>query len=973
MALRKRYLIVIALTSAQPGLYNRSMLRLTLSFFGSMDILLNGRPMDHLNAKTQALLCYLAVESDHPHRRESLVGLLWPEQPEEAARNSLRQAVYQLQHALGEGFLLITPQTVQFNPASDHSLDVAQFTAWITECESHPHRSSLTCHACIQRLQGATDLYRGALLASFFLKDSSPFEEWVVVKREQLARTALATLQRLAAYHARRGEFVQMEQLARRQLALDAFCEEAHHQLMRALAWSGQRNAALAQYAVYRELLKQEFGLEPSRETTELYEQIRAEALAPPHLPPAARLPLPLTSFVGRQREIGQVHHLLDTTRLLTLTGAGGCGKTRLAIEAARSLAEEFPDGVWYVDLAPLADPDLVLPSAAAALGVREQPGAALHDQVLDYVQAQQLLLVLDNCEHLRAACAQLADGVLRSAPQAQLLVTSRETFDIEGETVYHVPPLQIPEHDHSVQALAGVESVELFVARARTIRPNFDLTDANAAAVARICQQLDGIPLAIELAAARVKVLTVQQIAGRLQDTLALLTQGSPMALPRHQTLQATLDWSHALLAEPERILFRRLAVFAGSFTLEAVEAICGDEGVEENQVLDVLSGLVSKSLVAAEPSGAEERFRLHEVARQYAHVKLIAAGKEARVRNRHLDFYGRRLAEAMELNTYANAVDPLDWLTQEYGNLWAAVEWSANEAGDAPSGWRLSATLDRFWEYQTLFAERQGWLERLLAHTGAAESPAVRARALCGAGWAAFYRCDYAATRLYWEQALALNRTVDNKSSIAWTLERLGCVLIAQRDYAAAVPLLQESLALHRALDDRFGLTAALCSLGYAVLQLGDVAQARLLLEESLVLLRGIKFPYQESRSRYMLGQVALCEGNYAQARSLYAQALTILAEMGHLWSALYPLDSLGRLAAAEQQFERAARLFAIVEQLCGTLGTALVPTERVEHERAVAVVRAALGEPAFAAAWAAGRALTLEQAIAYALQDG
>ncbi len=948
------------------------MLRLTLSFFGSMDILLNGRPMDHLNAKTQALLCYLAVESDHPHRRESLVGLLWPEQPEEAARNSLRQAVYQLQHALGEGFLLITPQTVQFNPASDHSLDVAQFTAWITECESHPHRSSLTCHACIQRLQGATDLYRGALLASFFLKDSSPFEEWVVVKREQLARTALATLQRLAAYHARRGEFVQMEQLARRQLALDAFCEEAHHQLMRALAWSGQRNAALAQYAAYRDLLEQEFGIEPLRETTDLYEQICAEKLEPPRLPQAARLPLPLTSFVGRQCEIGQVHLLLDTTRLLTLTGVGGCGKTRLAIEAARSLAEEFPDGVWYVDLASLADSTLVLPSLAATLGVREQHGAALLDQVLDYVHPKQLLLVLDNCEHLRQACAQLADSVLRSAPHAQLLLTSRETLELEGETVYHVPSLQIPERDYSPQALAPVESVELFVARAQAIRPGFELTNANAAAVAHICQQLDGISLAIELAAARVAVLTAQQIADHLQDALGLLTQGSPLALPRHQTLQATLDWSHALLAKQERLLFRRLAVFAGSFTLKAVETICSGEGLEENQILDVLSGLVSRSLVAAEPLGAETRFRLHEVARQYAHVKLIQAGEETRVRNRHLDFYCRRLAKVMELNTGVNVTDSLNRLAQEYGNLWAAVEWSTNEAGDAPSGLRLATELDRFWEYQTLFVERHGWLERLLARAGAAESPAVRARALHGAGYAAFFQRDYAAARSCFEQSLTLDRALDNKPGIAWTLERLGSVFNAQREDAAAVPLLQESLALYRALDDRRGVAEALCALGHALVGLGNWAQARPLLEESLVLHRDLKSPYQEGRSRYVLGQIALCEGNYAQARSLYARALTILAEMGHLWSARHVLESFGQLAAAEQQFERAARLFGAAEHLGETLGNPLVPTERVEHERAEATVRAALGEPAFAVARAAGRTMTPEQAIAYALED-
>ena len=261
------------------------MRRLTLSLLGRAVILFDGRPIAHLTTKTQALLCYLAVEAEHPHRRTSLSGLLWPQQPEETARNNLRQALHQLQRSIGEGFLLITPQTVQFSQASDHSLDVAQFIALVAECQAHPHRSYDVCRACIKRLQGAADLYRGDLLADFFLKDSAPFEEWVLVKRQQLARMALSTLQLLAAYYGRRGEYAQMEHMARRQLALDAFHEEAYHQVMCALAWSGQRNAALAQYMAYRGLLKQELGIEPSRETARLYEQILSEKLEPPRLP----------------------------------------------------------------------------------------------------------------------------------------------------------------------------------------------------------------------------------------------------------------------------------------------------------------------------------------------------------------------------------------------------------------------------------------------------------------------------------------------------------------------------------------------------------------------------------------------------------------------------------------------------------------------------------------------------------------
>jgi len=315
----------------------------------------------------------------------------------------------------------------------------------------------------------------------------------------------------------------------------------------------------------------------------------------------------------------------------------------------------------------------------------------------------------------------------------------------------------------------------------------------------------------------------------------------------------------------------------------------------------------------------GAEARFRLHEIARQYARIKLTEAGEEVRVRNRHLDFYSRRLAEAMELNAYANAADPLNWLTQEYSNLWAAVEWSTNGIGNAQSGWRLAVALDRFWEYQTLFAQRQGWLERLLAHTGAAESPAVRARATCGAAWAAFHRGDYATACQYFEQTLALNRAMDDKLGVAWALERMGGVLNGMCEDAAAVPLLQESLAIYRALGDRVGLTEVLCTLGQTVMELGDIALARSSVEESLALLHDMNFPYQESRSRWVLGQVAQREGNYDQARTEYARALTLLFEKGHFWSAIYLLGGFGRLAVAEKQFERAVRLLGSVDHLC------------------------------------------------------
>lgn len=868
--------------------------------------------------------------------------------------------------------------------------------------------------------------------------------------------------------------------------------------MISALAWSGQRNAALAQYTAYRELLEQEFGIEPTRETMDLYEQICAEKLEPPRWPLAAHVPLPLTSFVGRQCEIGQVQHLLDTTRLLTLTGAGGCGKTRLALEAARNLAEEFSDGVWYVDLAPLADPALVVQSVAAVLGVREQPGAVLLDQVLDCVRPKQLLLVLDNCEHLRAACAQLVDNVLRIAPQAQLLVTSREPLDLEGETVYRVPSLQIPERDHSAQALAEIESVALFMARAKAAQPGFELTEANAAAIAHICQQLDGIPLAIELAAARVTVLTAQQIAGRLQDALGLLTQGSPLASPHHQTLQATLDWSHALLTEQERRLFRRLAVFAGSFTLEAVEAICSGEDVEENQMLDALSGLVSKSLVAAEPSGEDVRFRLHEIARQYAHVKLSEAERSdgTATRHRHAEYY-LALAERAEPELHCR--DQLKWLErlkQELGNLRAALGWALAPTTSQPdTGPRLAAALWWFWYLGGYESEGRQWLERALAkeQSATARTSITRMKALarlailkvfhveskdtgtlidkgialsreiddkeslafllialggvlrfeenleqatakyeeslslfreigylCGVAFAldalacaAYIQDDFErlavlaqeslairreigditgighsltdladVARMHgdYEQAIALLeegltqfRSVNNRPEIAYTLRTLGSVMRDCGRYEQAAQVLDESVAIYNEIADLHGAAIALCELGNVAWRCGDHQQATRYLEESLGLFQGFGDTNGLAYVELGLGDLARLRCNLAQAKLHYTASLLKFSEMQ--WEKLNTAKSIRKLAEIailEGQLSRAVQLLGAAEAIQRQVRIALAPVDQVECDQMVIMARTHFGAAAFDAAWAEGRALTAEQAIAYALED-
>jgi len=677
---------------------------------------------------------------------------------------------------------------------------------------------------------------------------------------------------------------------------------------------------------------------------------------------------------------------LVAAHRLVTLTGVGGIGKTRLALAVAETLRGAFADGVWHVDLAALADPALVTSAAAAVLGVREEGEQPLLARLTGALRAKHLLVILDNCEHLVAAVRPLAEALLSAAPDVWVLVTSRVALGLTGEVLWRVPPLPTPDmaqwaaarpaeaegEPDLASALGQYASVQVFADRAAAVLPTFAVTNENAWAVGRICQQLDGIPLALELAAARMKLLTAQQIADHLQDALSLLTQGCPTALPRHQTLRATLDWSHALLTPQEQALFRRLAVFAGSFSLEAAEFVGSGAGLEQARVLDGLAGLVDQSLVSVEPAGQATRFRLHEITRQYARLRLAEASEKALVRNRHLDFFCR-LAEALEADLHSTLPPgAFERLTQEYGNLQAALEWSTHADGDALLGLRLAAALTDFWELRGHLAAERGWLEGLLTRVGVAAEPALRARALRGAGRIAYYQGDFAAAQAFLEQSLALDRALDDRPRLADVLARLGLLFGAQGALDRAEPYYQESLALYRALGERSGMGRVLSELGCVALRQGDYTRARALLEESLTLFRDPEDHYLECRARYFLGHAARLTGDYAQAHACYRRAVIILAEMNNSWGLFYLLEALACLAVAEAQWERAARLFGAAERLGKTIGVLIAPIERAECERDMAAARAALGEPAFAAAWAAGQALTLDQVIACALEQ-
>jgi predicted ATPase/DNA-binding CsgD family transcriptional regulator len=691
----------------------------------------------------------------------------------------------------------------------------------------------------------------------------------------------------------------------------------------------------------------------------------------PPH-----NLLLELSSFVGREKELTDVKRLLEEARLLTLTGSGGCGKTRLALEAAQGLVEGFEDGVWLVELAPLADPSLVPQAVASTLGVREQPGRSLTETLSDYLRARKMLLVLDNCEHLIEACAALAEALLRYCPELHILTTSREALGIVGEVAWPVPSLSLPDLRRlpEAESLPRYEATRLFVERATAVKPDFALTEQNVAAVGQVCYRLDGIPLALELAAARVTVLSVEQIVARLDDCFGLLADGGRTAMPRHKTLHATMDWGHELLSDEERALFRRLSVFAGGFTLEAVEAVCVGGGIEGDEVLGLLSHLVDKSLVVAREEGVEARYRMLEMVRQYGQEKLDESGEEGQVRQRHARYFVRFAEEAQRKRDKPDRARWLTWLGVEHDNIRMALSWLLGEGGDVGSGLRLAVALWWFWFTRGFLSEGRRWLEDA-ASRGEPKATLEKGKALDGAGCLAIFQEEYEAAKTLLEESLVLTRESGDKDGIASSLVNLGNVaMAAQRDDIPAAALLEEAKGLRPELKDR-GLVARMLLLeGGLVLARGDPYRMVALSEEGLALYREVGDAHGTVMSLTNIGLVTLNQGDHEKGTTLLRESLTLAWELDHKLIIQYCFIGMASIAASQGSLVRAARLWGAAEGMSKVHGTRFTRGGRsvVDYERRLAAARSQLDEAAWTAAWAEGRAMSLEQSIEYALEQ-
>jgi predicted ATPase len=634
-------------------------------------------------------------------------------------------------------------------------------------------------------------------------------------------------------------------------------------------------------------------------------------------------LPLQLTSFIGREKEILEVKRLLLGERFVTLTGPGGTGKTRLALQVSADILELFPDGVWLVEFSSLSDPSLVAQSVAAVLGVRESAGRPLLTLLSDYLRSKELLLILDNCEHLLSACAQMVTTLLQTCPNICILVTSREALNISGEFSFRVPSLSVPDARRlpELSVLSQYEAMQLFMERAEMVQPGFELTDTNAHAIVQICHRLDGIPLAIELSVARVKMMPVEQVAARLDDRFRLLTGGSRTALPRHQTLRALIDWSYDLLSEQERILFRRLSVFAGGWTLEAAEAICTGEGLERYDILDLFTQLVNKSLIIPDAeTNAPARYRLLETIRQYARERLLEAGGGEKIRDRHLKYYLQLSEQAEPELRGPNQIAWLNRLEKEMDNIRAALEWAQDV--DLEFGLRMASALYWFWHIRTGKTEGIEWLERALIAESKkrGDDPLTPTQALVR-GKALNVVSSLMIMHTNAERAVALSQEslrlhealgFSGQQGLAHALWNLAQGTSYHEDLDDAWELASRSRALFQEVGDRFGVAQCLDHLGSYALMRAEYDEAKKIWEEDLALRRELGDKDGIAWSLSLLANLALWKGELEQAWTLYTESRNAFRENGNKWAVSIALSGMGSVKLSQGEFETAASLY-------------------------------------------------------------
>jgi non-specific serine/threonine protein kinase len=686
---------------------------------------------------------------------------------------------------------------------------------------------------------------------------------------------------------------------------------------------------------------------------------------------PRSNLPGTFTSLIGRDKDIAAVHRYLTNPdiRLVTLIGPGGIGKTRLSIASARESLADFPDGVFFVALAPLDQPSFIPSATLQALGYIEKNNLSPEEGLIEGIGNKRMLLLLDNCEHLIEDVARVASSLLSACSRLKILITSREALRIPGEWLYSVPVLDMPKENAIVdmETISEFPAPALFAERARAVRSDFALNAENIRAVVSICSQLEGLPLAIELIAARVKTLSPEQIAARLDDRFALLTSGSRVASSRQQTLRATLDWSYELLTEPERELFRQLSVFAGGFTLDALESVAQLDS--DPSILDALSRLVDKSLLLVEQQG-QPRYRFLEPIRQYARDKLNETGESNLIQDRHLEHY-LRVAEEVEPHLFGAAQQ--DWknrLELDHDNLRVALAWSL-ESNQIEAGLKMAGALAWFWHSKGHLSEGNLWLEKILA-SGIGIRGEERAKALRASSILSMAIGDYIRARAFAESSIKLYREIGDNRGMGLALIDLGASLHHEGKLEEAIESFEESLRLLRATGERWGIAYALLWLGDLWFRTGDIERAATSFEESLRLTQELGDHYLMAWSLAGLASVARLRADYKRATGMFKESLSHYQSSGDKFGPPFVVEALGLLAVALGDAKRAARLWGAASAWREAINEPLWLTYQRDYAPSVTQARTQLGEEAYESAWSEGYAMSPEQAIEFALRE-
>lgn len=975
---------------------------LSIRLFGSFHVRLAGRPLPSLRSrKGEWLLALLVLRAGRPVAREWLAENLWPDSLPDDARTSLRQSLKDLRTALGE-----QEWRIEAVAGRRLALDLTGAEVDVWEFEAGVRAGDA------ERLRRAIELYAGPLLEGCA-------ETWVVAEREEREQAYLIALERLAHAAEAQGDPAAAVGYRRRAAAAAPLTEPIQRALITALAHGGETQAAVDVYQQLRRNLYREHGTEPDTETTALFQQIRAEARSKgetatskrkPH-PAKTGLPTPLTALIGRQAELAEIENRLLTARLVTLTGTGGVGKTRLALAAAAEAAPQFANGAYFVDLSGIHSEAMILSAISAALGLERDLGTPQH--LTTALSTRQLLLVLDNCEHLLGACARLANALVTQCPQLRILATSREPLGITGEVRVPLTPLALPtaaspDYPVTIEQARASPAVRLFCERAAAVCAGFKLTSAEAPIAAELCRRLDGLPLALELSAALTDVLPLSEILQRLDDRFRLLSIGDPSRPERQQTLTAMVDWSYEQLDADERRLFRRAAVFAGNWSLAALDVVGADL---PSPAFPVLARLIRKSLVVPEETRAGgRRYRMLETLREYAAQRLAEAGEAETIRRRHLEWVAALVSEAEPDLTGPEQVSTLARLSADEENLSGALEWALDpqrKVEDYVLGSRLAAQLGRYWQIRGLYAEGHRHLRRSLERD--LEEPRLRASLLGWAGFLALYRGHYATAvqlakeslqawealgddrgraealgtlaiaakdqgdrvtaHTHFEESRQLWERVGDRRGLAGALGYLGILAVDAGNADAAEELFGRALGLRRSLQDVWGIAASLNNLGRLAAGRGDLERAHALLAESLEFRRKLGDRRCMAVTLNSLGTLLLKQADLQPAARHFAESLELVTKIGDRRSIAYSLEAVARLAIAAEYPAEGLRLLAAAANLRTLLSAPLSAPEATVQDRLIESLRERLGERESSRHQVAGEALSQAQAATLA----